>query len=373
MFLAFKELKKERFRFTMIFSVIVLITYLVYFLSSLAFGLATLNKTAINHWQGDGVIVSKASNGNIFASSIDNSTIDVVKNDATPLINVASTNVYIADDKDESVSIVFIGYDYDVEGIVAPLIEGENISSEYDITISSNIRDEYDVEIGDVIELSDTGRTFTIVGFTENSNYNTQPVAYGHREMVSQVMLSYDTSETYNDTQSSATPMMPERVSAFLVSDEESLPNEALLKLQGLQYFPMNQFINELPGYTAQVLTFGLMIVSLSLIVSVIMGIFMYILTMQKKPVFAILKIQGYKNGYIIKSILIQIMTLLFFGILTGFLITYLTVIFIPSSVPVAINWLLIGIVSVFIVITSLIGAIFSATSVLKIDPLEAL
>ena len=59
-----------------------------------------------------------------------------------------------------------------------------------------------------------------------------------------------------------------------------------------LFFIPINEFINNLPGYQAQVLTFGLMIVSLALISSIIIGIFMYILTMQKKSIFGILKIQ---------------------------------------------------------------------------------
>lgn len=46
MYLALKEIKKEKLRFIMIIVVTALIAYLVYFLASLAFGLAQLNRTA---------------------------------------------------------------------------------------------------------------------------------------------------------------------------------------------------------------------------------------------------------------------------------------------------------------------------------------
>ena len=65
MFLALKEMKKEKLRFIMIIVVTVLIAYLVYFLSSLAFGLAQINRTAVDYWNAEGVVLSKEANGNI--------------------------------------------------------------------------------------------------------------------------------------------------------------------------------------------------------------------------------------------------------------------------------------------------------------------
>lgn len=371
MFLALKELKKEKLRFGMILSVIVLITYLVYFLSSLAYGLAEINRSAVDVWHAEGIIASSSSNGNLYASTINESTFDVLKDADVSMINITNTNVYIGSDA-SAVSVVFMGYDLQDTRIPAPLIEGRGIQDDFEVIVSTTIREENRVELGDTITAADTGRIFTIVGFTQDANYNTRPVIYATRTMVSQMMMQYATGETSGDPQSSATANMPERISAFVVYDIQGL-DEEVLKSSNVMYISIPEFIDALPGYQAQVLTFGLMIISLSLIASIIMGIFMYILTMQKRSVFAILKIQGYQNRYIIKSILIQILILTFLGIGVGFGLTYLTVLLMPGSVPVAFNEMLIILVSGFIVLTSLGGALFSARSVLKIDPLEAL
>lgn len=373
MFLALKELKKEKARFTMIVSVIILITYLVYFLSSLAYGLATINRTAVDYWDAEGIIISKSANGNLYASSIEEERGKEVSNRSDNMINITNSNIYLESDKNELVSAVFIGVDLSNDTIVPKIIEGQAIESDFEVILSNNIKNDLPLELGDEIVLSQSKRKFKVVGFTEDSNFNTSPVVYAKREMVSQAMMQYDTSETLNDTQSSPTIMMPKQISAIIVNDKEALINERDLSTLDLEYLNIDEFINVLPGYKAQVLTFGLMIISLSLIVSVIMGIFMYILTMQKKSIFAILKIQGYQNSFIIQSIIIQILTLLIIGISIGLLLTVLTVMFLPASVPIAFNWILISVVSAFIVITSLLGAVFSARSVLKIDPLEAL
>ena len=140
-----------------------------------------------------------------------------------------------------------------------------------------------------------------------------------------------------------------------------------------MEFIPLDEFIDQIPGYKAQVLTFGLMIISLSLIAAIIIGIFMYILTMQKKSIFAVLKIQGYKNSYITSSVILQSVLVLSIGFTLGFVLTIISKYFLPNTVPFALYWPLLVGVSLFSLFCSLFGSLFSARSILKIDPLEAL
>lgn len=353
----------------MIISVVVLISYLVYFLSSLAFGLSELNRTAVDYWHADGVILSQASNKSLYASSIDQSLAINLGFDPSEFVNLASVNVTI-NDPENAVSLILLGLDNLDGSWNAPIIEGTTIKNDYDLILSSNIRDKQKVQLGDKVTLEDNGRVFTVVGFTKNSNYNTIPVAYANLEFVSKEMLMYKTGDASIDASTSPTPNMPKRIAGILVKGPV---DEVALKENKLLYLPIDTFINTLPGYQPQVLTFGLMIISLSIIAAVVLGIFMYILTMQKKSIFGILKIQGYRNGYIIRSIFYQVTVITLIGLLIGLGLTLVTVSFLPASVPIAFNWTLLTMVSLFIIVTSLIGSIFSALSVLKIDPLEAL
>lgn len=369
MFIAIKELRKEKLRFGMIISIIVLISFLVYFLSSLAFGLSELNRTAIDHWKGDGVLIKQSANKNLYSSSIDLDSIENLKNDNVEYISITNSNATIK--KSDSISLVFLGINDLKSSILPDIISGENIQDDFDVLISNNIKDKHQVEIGDKIKISSTKREFTIKGFTEDSNYNTLPVVYGKSDMVSQVMMNFDTSNSTENVNSSATENMPKRISFILVKDK----NELNMKLyqDDLIYISLEDLIQKLPGYKAQVLTFGLMIASLSIIVAIIVGIFMFILTMQKKSIFAVLKIQGYQNSTIIESIIFQILILTLIGLAIGFALNITTITYIPKSVPVLLNGKLSLIVSLFILLSSLLGGIFSAYSVLKIDPMDAL
>lgn len=367
MFIAIKELKKEKLRYGMILTVIILISFLVYFLSSLAFGLSQLNRTAIDHWHADGVLMSETANNNLYSSVIDFESVKDFKSDNTEPVSITSTNASINNNK--SKSLVFLGIDDMSSSVIPKILEGNEIDDDFELLISSNIRDAYEVSLGDTLKISDTKREFTIVGFTEDSNYNTLPVVYGKRKMVSNLMMNFDTSN--HDANSAPTQSIPDRISFILIKDKElleltSIPDE-------LVFVDTEVLIDQLPGYKAQVLTFGLMIISLSIIVSLILGIFMYILTMQKKSIFAVLKIQGYQNSTIVSSIIIQILILVILGLSISLALNQLTISLLPPQVPVSVNYPLIVYVSTFILITSLLGAIFSAYSVLKIDPLEAL
>ncbi len=138
-------------------------------------------------------------------------------------------------------------------------------------------------------------------------------------------------------------------------------------------YYAIPDFINNLAGYKAQVLTFSLMILSLSLVATIIIGIFMYIITMQKKSIFGVLKIQGYPNTYIMNSVIFQTLFVVGIALSLGFFLSQLSMCFLPSSVPVAINIKIDAAVTLCIVLSSMIGALFSAFTVLKIDPLDSI
>lgn len=368
MYLALKEMKKEKLRFLMIILVTALIAYLVYFLSSLAYGLAQINRTSIDHWNAEGIVISKASNGNIYGSVIEESTLESLDFNLINAINVNTATVSLNDEQDPY-DLVFMGYDTTSTQIVPRLVEGREIEKPNEIVVSNNFKNQVAVKVGDTLTVSSAKRAFTIVGFTEDSNYNTVPVGYAMRDSVSDAMMIYSPS-TEGDVVVTPTPNMPHRVSA-LISYEKI--EQSRLDDAGLVYIPINDFIQGLPGYQAQVLTFGLMIISLALISSIIIGIFMYILTMQKKSIFGVLKIQGYRNFYIMKSLVYQSILLTTLGFLLGLGATLVTVKLLPTKVPVSLFWELYAIITLFSIFCSLLGSLFSAKSILKIDPLDAL
>ena len=133
------------------------------------------------------------------------------------------------------------------------------------------------------------------------------------------------------------------------------------------------EFINSLPGYTAQVLTFSLMIGALILIAALVLGIFLYVLTLQKRPVLGILKARGVPTAFLIVSGGVQTAVLAATGVLTGLVLTLLSGLVLPETVPFRLDPLLDAAVTGAFVVVAVLAGLMSVRLVTRIDPVEAI
>ena len=115
------------------------------------------------------------------------------------------------------------------------------------------------------------------------------------------------------------------------------------------------------------------MIGFLIVISAIIIGIFMYVLTIQKIPIFGIMKAQGISNRIIGTSVLSQTFLLSLVGSILGLVGTWATSLILPSAVPFLGNGLYYSIIFVSLIIFSLVGTLFSVLAIRKIDPLKAI
>lgn len=366
MFLALKEMKKDKGRFALILAIVVLISYLVFFLTSLAYGLSSANRLAVDMWDADRIILQKGSNKNILSSQLEKDDLEKFKDHDVDPINLSSTIIYKNGQKDEdsTLSVFMMGFDENSQKI-PDLVEGRGIEDfDTEIIGSISLKNEDGFKLGDSIKLASNDREYEIVGFTKESKFSVRPVFYTSLEKASQSFMTYKKD---TDAKSEATYNPPKRISAIIVNDDKNI------KTDDFDIIGIDEFIKNLPGYLAQVLTFALMIGFLIVIASIVLGVFMYIITMQKKSTFAILKIQGISNSYIGKSVIGQTLIVSVFGVGLGLGLTYLSGLFLPSSVPFMANLKYYLIISLLMVITTLLGAIFSVRGVSKIQALEAL
>lgn len=389
MFLAIKEMKKEKARFLLIISIFILISYLVYFLVGLANGLAVDNRTAVDQWEASHVILADGSNKNISSSMIDQAQLEEdLEGIDYYLVNLSRSAAYKNGSEEDrnTIDISLIGMD-ETSKYFPEIIEGDLPSEEKDAVASLSLKLEEGMAIGDELKLSMNGSIFKIVGFTEDYKYNVSPVIYTKLADSSTASIIYspveeDTENTQEnlqnipedvDAQSGPTPGVPKRVSAGLVNFSENDSSKIESLDESYDVITKEEFIKEIPGYYAQLLTFGLMVIFLIIIAAIVLGVFLYIVTIQKKDIFGIMKIQGISNQYISKSVIIQTFLVSIIGLSLGLILTYVTEYFLPVSVPFRSNIIYYLVITGIMIITSQIGAFFSVKSVSSIDPLEVI
>ncbi|MBE9903917.1 ABC transporter permease [Enterococcus faecium] len=355
MFLALNEIMHSKLRYALVAGVMFLIAYLVFFLTGLAYGLAQDNRTAVDKWEADSIVLSKDANSNLGMSMITKKIAEEVEGGKVAYLAQTPGVVTSKDSTEEGkINVSFFGIDKN-QFIMPNLVEGKAFDNDDEAVGDISLKEEYGLAIGDTVKLSGSDKTFKLTGFTDHAKFNVSPVLYTTINAYQEIRFEKE------DTSENA------RINAIVVRGKISnLPED-------LEQIKISKFINELPGYNAQVLTFGFMIGFLIVIAAIVIGIFIYVLTMQKINIFGVMKAQGITGGFIARSVVAQTFILSFVGILLGLLGTVGTSLVLPDAVPFQSNWLFFGVISLLMLVVAVLGALFSVRTIVKIDPLKTI
>lgn len=361
MFLAWKEINYSKTRFALIIGVMLLVSYLVYFLTGLSYGLAQANRIAVDKWEADGIVLTDESNTNIGMSMMTLAEADKVDAEETALLGQTPNVVRKKGETGEAakINVSFFGIKED-EFLMPNIIEGKAFTNKDEVVADITLKEADGIILGDTLELAGTDKKVKVVGFTEGAQFNVAPVLYttigGYQEIR---FGAADDSENG-------------RVSAVIVKNGGNL-EQVTANSDDLIAYPISNYIAKIPGYNAQVLTFALMIGFLVAIAAIVIGIFIYVLTLQKSSMFGVMKAQGISSGYISRSVLAQTFLLATIGVGIGLVLTVLTSFVLPPVVPYSTNILFLAAITFLLVIFAVLGALFSVRTVVKIDPLEAI
>ncbi len=353
MFLAWNEIKKNKLRFVLITGVLMLVSYLVFFLSGLANGLESLNREAVDKWDATGIVLTEESDKSMPQSSM---TIEVADSiDANEIAIIGQLNA-VATSAENKANVAIFGIEED-SFIMPEVTEGESFSNENEVIASDTLLEE-GFKLGDELKLSSTDEVLKIVGFTESARFNAAPVLYAHLSTFQRVKFGEAAEE--NENQINAAVIRTDDLSKVTIDDDFEL-------------IETETFIENLPGYTEQSLTLTFMIYFLFVISSVIVAIFLYVLTVQKISMFGVMKAQGISNRYLANSVVAQTFILAAIGVVVGFGLTWLTGAFLPAAVPVAFDLVTMVIYGLVLIAVAIVGAVFSVWTIVKIDPLKAI
>ncbi|MEG0472734.1 MAG: ABC transporter permease [Solibacillus sp.] len=353
MFLALNEIKKNKLRFTLIVGVLMLVSYLVFFLSGLATGLENLNRESVDKWKATAIVLTDESDKSMNQSSL---TIeDTSSVNGKELAVIGQMNA-VASNGEQKTNVSIFGINKD-EFIMPEVTEGDVFAKENEVIASDALKDE-GFQIGDTLQVSSSAEVLTIVGFTDKARFNAAPVLYGDLSTFHRVKYG-ELADSYKES-----------INGIVVRDENLT---AITQNDSLELIEIETFIQNLPGYTEQSLTLNFMIYFLFVISAVIVAIFLYVLTVQKISMFGVMKAQGISNRYLSRSVIAQTFLLAAIGVTVGFVLTLITGAFLPSAVPVSFDLVTMLIYGVVFVVVAIMGAVFSVLTIVRIDPLKAI
>ncbi|HCU7006303.1 TPA: FtsX-like permease family protein [Staphylococcus aureus] len=348
MFLAWNEIRRNKLKFGLIIGVLTMISYLLFLLSGLANGLINMNKEGIDKWQAEAIVLNKDANQTVQQSVFNKKDIEnKYKKQAT----LKQTGEIVSNGHQKDNVLVF-GVEKSLF-LVPSLIEGHKATKDNEVLADETLKNK-GFKIGDTLSLSQSDEKLHIVGFTESAKYNASPVIFTNDATIAKINPR----------------LTGDKINAVVVRDTNWKDKKLNQELEAVS---INDFIENLPGYKPQNLTLNFMISFLFVISATVIGIFLYVMTLQKTSLFGILKAQGFTNGYLANVVISQTLILALFGTAFGLLLTGVTGAFLPDAVPVKFDVLTLLVFAIVLMIVSVLGSLFSILTIRKIDPLKAI
>lgn len=352
MFLAIREIKHEKTRYGLIIAMVTLISYLMLMMLALMMGLSNENTAAIRSWDTQTVFLNKNANENLAQSLITSQQAGKLsKHEA--LVGSSPVVIQRTGKAHHKQTIQFIGLDKDqyIYQDKLKIVAGHRPRNDHQITLDEELRS-HGYHLGDRVKLNSLPGRYQVVGFSQDTKLNIAPVAVG-------------SLSAWRDLKG----VGPQFVASGIFTNTQVKKS----RHADLSRYSVDSFIKKLPGYSAQNNTFMIMIGFLMVISFIIIAVFLYILTMQKKTEYALIRAQGIPARMLVNAALSQAFILMLAGEVISLILMAITMAAMPNTVPMMVNWPIAVLLSLVLLVIGLLGALLPVRMINKIDPLDAI
>lgn len=354
MWLALNEMKHNKKNYSLIGMTIVLMLFMVIFLSGLTNGLARAISAGIDNSNAKYFVIADDAENLIAASTLSEDEVTKIKNmtsSESESINIKRS--YISNNKDtDKESIAYFAINTD--GFINPdVVEGTKLDDKENTVVLNEVMKDKGINIGDKIIDNASNIELTVVGFAKDAYY-------------SHVSVGYISFETCENIEKSINPYYERNYNAVAINGTD-INN---IDLTGVEAVDSKTIIENLPGYSAEKITINMIIWMLVIITGAILAVFFYIITIQKRKQYGVMKAIGMKNSEIAIVIVEQIAILSFIGTACGVLLAYGLSLVLPAAMPFYFNISDAVIIAVSFILISILGSLLSVIKVAKVDPL---
>jgi putative ABC transport system permease protein len=367
MFLALRELKYAKLRYFLIALIMILIGWLVLFVSGLANGLASDNASAIKTMNTDYLVVQEDSDNRLNRSILLEEKFHDIhqylnETAATPLgVQMARLT---KNESSKKIDATFFAID--VNSMLSPdLVEGKmiNNTTTNEVVVDQSFKNN-GFEIGDYVTDQASGKAFEIVGFTKGQSYSHTPVIH----------INFKEWASINRMMSSQSPSSRNKLfNAIALTVNHDKAQQIEKEVSGISVISKDKALEGIPGYQQEQGSLLMMIVFLFVIAAIVLAVFFYVITIQKINQFGVLKAIGAKSSHLARNIIFQVLALSILSLVISVALTYSVSAILPASMPFDLNPQLALICSMLFLAVSVVGSLLSLYRVIKIDAIEAI
>jgi len=359
--LALQEIRRKKLQFGLISLIVGMVVYLLVMISALGSGLLSAMSGAVNSFDADLVVFSADSNDSFLRSEL---TAD--QRDAIAEVGGATGGIgYLAATaQEDSLTQDVALFGFEPGSVAEPAVRsGRALAREGEILIDRSLSRSSGLKVGDQITMRNAliNYNFTIVGEVDEGQFLGLPSAY--------VFLDQWREMRYpghgQDAPAASVILARGHTDNLGARVEAAVPNTSALS--------KSDAIRAIGGVTQQqqvVMTielFGFVIGAL------VIGSFFFVLTMQRAYEIAIFKALGASSWYVFGQLICQVVAVALAGLALGVPLALVTEAALPSDIPLQITGGAFLTGGASITIAALLGSLFSARQVVRVNPMSAL
>lgn len=378
LYLAWKELWRNKGRYFLISLVVALITTLVLFIAGLAEGLGLGNREYIQKLNADLILYQEGIDLSIPSSRLNHAKLnDVWRVPGVKAVGALgfSNAAIVTGQGQEPLDISLIGVEPGKPG-EPPVVEGRQLAGKRDkeAIIGRNVALQTGLEVGDNFTLKSIQGaeeeffTLRVAGISDGRQYSLQPSVFVPH-------LTWDRIKPQAEPGDDASALIFNTIAVALDDPAQGPVMAAALegRVSDIEAVDRKTAYESTPGYQAQQSTLNTQRIFTLLIGVLVIGGFFQIQTLQKVAQIGMLKAIGVPSLAIILAFIVQIVAITILGVAIGSVGTLLLSLSFPVTIPIVFtSQSIIAAISSLLIIGPL-GGLVSLRILLKVEPLTAL
>ncbi|MCM1273717.1 MAG: ABC transporter permease [Clostridium sp.] len=357
--LAWKELVYNKKKYILIELIIILLVFMVLFLSGLVEGLGRAVASGIEDMDADYFLLSDSAEGLITVSDLDMDVYAWAKEQTDAELAILDIQRMYMTKAGETEKLNITYFAVESGSFLEPNVEEGTQLGEADGKNPIILDDDYKmegIEIGDIVADSSTGMEFTVIGFAKDQ-------MYGHTS------IGFITTDTYNELRTLLNPLYEQTFHAIVIKGTD-IEN---IQIEGTEVISKAEIVKNIPSYTAEHMTITMVIWVLVIVTAVVIGVFYYILTIQKQKQFGVMKAIGVEMKSLAGMVAGQVCIIAVFGAVIAAVLTYGMAAVLPQTMPFYLKNENVCILLVVFVLISIASSLASMRNIAKVDPMKVI
>jgi putative ABC transport system permease protein len=360
-------MRRAKVRFGMLMGAVGLLVFLILFQQTLLTTLLSFFSGALEHQSAQVVVYNDEARKNLEGSVV--TPEQVAQTAAVRRVARAEPlgqGTFTIRTSEETLDASLFGYVLGGPGAPTRLEDGR-LPRRAGEGVASDIDADRGLAIGDRVQvLGPEGSTpIRIVGLASKSRFSVSPT----------IFVSYRTFEDASRVQNpDASVILPSIVAVTAEPDRDpaALADRITRQVPGVEALDRATAVDSLPGVSGVTTSFTIILTLAFVVVTLVVGIFFVILTVQKAGSLTLLRAIGADAGFLTRALLVQVVAVVLGGIVVG--AALLAVAALASSPTFPISFELSTVLSrgAAVAVLAVLASLAAIRRVLRIDPAEA-